>query len=95
MSIESDDAAWARAHRACFQVGPLVEMRGSQKIQVGFTIDLYAALPVDKAAGAERSEGVQAPLGAPAHDHRVAPPAGGEHGARGDRAPADRGLPAR
>jgi hypothetical protein len=56
MSTESDDAAWARTHRACFQVLPLVEMRGNAKIQVGFTIDLYASLPVDKAAGAERIE---------------------------------------
>jgi hypothetical protein len=56
MSTESDDAAWARAHRACFQVGPLVEMRGKEKIQVGYTVDLYAALPDDKAPGAERLE---------------------------------------
>ena len=56
MSTESEDAAWARAHRACFQVGPLVEMRGKEKIQVGFTVDLYAALPTDQAPGAERIE---------------------------------------
>jgi hypothetical protein len=56
MSTESDDVSWARAHRACFQVGPLVEMRGKEKIQVGFTVDLYAALPLDKAAGSERIE---------------------------------------
>jgi hypothetical protein len=56
MTTESDDAAWARTHRACFQVLPLVEMRGNAKMQVGFTVDLYAALPVDKAAGPERIE---------------------------------------
>jgi hypothetical protein len=56
MSTESDDAAWARAHRACFQVGPLIEMRGNQKVQVGFTADLYAGLPMDKAPGDERQE---------------------------------------
>ena len=56
MTTESDDAAWARTHRACFQVLPLVEMRGNAKMQVGFIVDLYAALPVDKAAGAERIE---------------------------------------
>jgi hypothetical protein len=54
MSTESHDAAWARANRACFQIGPLVEMRGKEKMQVGFTVDLYAALPMDKTAGAER-----------------------------------------
>jgi len=56
MSTESEDVAWARAHRACFQVLPLVEMRANAKMQVGFIVDLYAALPADKAAGAERIE---------------------------------------
>ena len=54
MSIESDDVAWATAHRACFQVLPLVEMRKNVKMQVGFLVDLYATLPMDKAAGEER-----------------------------------------
>jgi hypothetical protein len=31
-------------------------MRGNAKIQVGFTVDLYAALPVDKEPGASRIE---------------------------------------
>jgi hypothetical protein len=56
MSEESDDVAWARAHRACFRVGPLVELRGKEKVQVGFTLDLYAELPMDKGPGAERRE---------------------------------------
>ena len=56
MSIESDDVAWASAHRACFQVLPLVEMRRNAKMQVGFIVDLYATLPMDKAAGQERIE---------------------------------------
>jgi hypothetical protein len=56
MSAELDEAAWARVNQVCFQVGPLVEMHGKEKIQVGFTLDLYAALPTDKAAGAERRE---------------------------------------
>lgn len=56
MTAESDDAAWARTHRACFQIAPLVEMRGSETIQVGFTVDLYAGLPVDKTPGKERTE---------------------------------------
>jgi hypothetical protein len=55
MNTEPVDEAWARAHRACFQVGPLVEMRGQEKVQVGFTLDLYAAVPMDKPAGPERS----------------------------------------
>jgi len=55
-SNESDDIAWTRAHQACFEIAPLIEMRGAQKIQVGFTIDLYARLPTEKAAGPEREE---------------------------------------
>jgi hypothetical protein len=56
MSNESDDAAWARAHRACFQIGALIEMKGNEKVQVGFTVDLYAQVPMDKAPGADRIE---------------------------------------
>ena len=56
MSIESDDVAWASAHRACYQVLPLVETRKTAKMQIGYIVDLYAALPLDKAAGEERIE---------------------------------------
>ena len=56
MSSEDDTAAWARLHRACFETTPLVELKGGRQIQVGFTVDLYAALPMDNAPGAERRE---------------------------------------
>jgi hypothetical protein len=56
MNAELDEATWARVNQVCFQVGPFVEMRGKEKVQVGFTLDLYAALPTDKAAGTERRE---------------------------------------
>ncbi len=58
-STENDDVAWARAHQACFEIAPLIEMRGGQKVQVGFTLDLYARLPVEKAPGADRGEEAQ------------------------------------
>jgi hypothetical protein len=58
-SSDSDDVAWSKAHQACFEIAPLIEMRGAQKIQVGFTIDLYARLPVEKAPGTERVEEAQ------------------------------------
>jgi hypothetical protein len=54
VTSEDDTAAWARLHRACFETTPLVEMRGGERIQVGFTVDLYAALPTERAPGAER-----------------------------------------
>ena len=56
MSLENDVAAWAKTHRACFKADPLIEMRGSERLQVGFTLDLYARLPMEKAPGAERRE---------------------------------------
>jgi hypothetical protein len=49
-----DVAAWARAHEACFEMAPLVELVKGRKVQVGFTISLYARLPLDKPAGEER-----------------------------------------
>ena len=33
-----------------------MEMRGKERLQVGFTLDLYAALPTDAAPGPERTE---------------------------------------
>ena len=56
MSTEIDIAAWARTHHACFETTPLIEMRGSERVQVGFTVDCYALLPIDKAPGEERRE---------------------------------------
>lgn len=47
-------AAWARLHRACYEVTPLVEMERGQKVQVGFSVSLLAALPTDVPPGPER-----------------------------------------
>jgi hypothetical protein len=52
--VGSDVEAWARAHEACFEVAPLVEQGKAGKVQVGFTLSLYARLPLDKAPGADR-----------------------------------------
>ena len=54
MTSEFDIAAWARTHKACFEMTPLTEMRGSERIQVGYNVDFYALLPMDKPAGDER-----------------------------------------
>ena len=56
MTTETDNEAWARAHQACFELTPLVEMRGSERIQVGFTVDLYARFPMDKERGEQRTQ---------------------------------------
>ncbi|HEY6548318.1 MAG TPA: hypothetical protein VI589_10445 [Vicinamibacteria bacterium] len=54
MSIDNDVAAWAKAHQACFEAEPIIEMKGSEKIAAGFTLSLYARLPMDVPVGEER-----------------------------------------
>ena len=56
MTSEIDIATWARTHKACFEMSPLTEMRGSERIQVGYNVDFYALLPMDKAPGEERRD---------------------------------------
>ena len=56
MNPEDDIAAWARIHKASFETDPLIEMRGAEKIQVGFTLDLYSLLPMGKGPGEERRQ---------------------------------------
>ena len=41
----SDWPDWARAHKACFDVQPLIEMHKGEKVQVGFELRLYAQMP--------------------------------------------------
>ena len=53
---EADWAAWTRDHRVAYELAPLLEMRGTEKVQSGFTLSLYAAAPMDKPPGAERQE---------------------------------------
>ena len=56
MSLDSDAAAWAKDHQASFESEPLIEMRGTEKVTVGFTLTLYASLPMEKPPGPERRE---------------------------------------
>ena len=53
---DADWVAWTREHRVAYELSPLLEMRGGEKVQSGFTLSFYAAVPMDKAAGAERQE---------------------------------------
>ena len=53
---DSDIAAWAKDHRACFEIAPLLERRGGAMIRIGYTLELYASLPMDKTPGTERRE---------------------------------------
>jgi hypothetical protein len=53
---DADWVAWTREHRVAYELAPLVEMRGSERVQSGFTLSLYAAAPMDRPAGAERQQ---------------------------------------
>jgi len=53
---DAEWAAWAREHRVAFEVAPLIEQHDEQKLQVGFTLSLYAAVPMQLPAGAERQQ---------------------------------------
>jgi hypothetical protein len=56
VTTETDVETWARTHQACFELTPLVEMRGSERIQVGFNVDLYALFPMEKERGEARTQ---------------------------------------
>jgi hypothetical protein len=56
VTAENDFEAWARTRQACFELTPLTEMRGSERLQVGFNVDLYALLNMDTDRGEERGK---------------------------------------
>ncbi|HXY41992.1 MAG TPA: hypothetical protein VEQ10_20115 [Vicinamibacteria bacterium] len=51
--------AWARERRAAFESVPLSEQLQGERVQVGFSLTLYLAAPMDAAAGPERSEAIR------------------------------------
>ena len=56
---EAEWASWAREHRAAFQTVPLIEaVQGGERVQVGFSLTLYVAAPMESAQGAQRMEAV-------------------------------------
>lgn len=50
---EADIQAWARLHKVCFEVSPLIELDRDKKVHVGYTLEFYAHLP-EKPPGPER-----------------------------------------
>jgi hypothetical protein len=47
---------WTREHRVAYELSALLEMSGGERVQSGFSLSLYAAAPMEKAAGQERQE---------------------------------------
>jgi hypothetical protein len=56
---DAEWTAWARKNRASFEVAPLVELRGKERMQIGFALTLYVELPMETAPGKERQEAVR------------------------------------
>ncbi|HSD66831.1 MAG TPA: hypothetical protein VLF95_09030 [Vicinamibacteria bacterium] len=55
---EAEWARWARERRAAFQTVPLVEVVRGERVQVGFSLTLYVAAPLESAPGPPRMEAV-------------------------------------
>jgi hypothetical protein len=53
---EAEWAAWAREHRAAFQTVPLIEVVKGERLQVGFSLTLYVAAPMETAPGGRAAE---------------------------------------
>src|SRR6185295_19699400 len=54
MGSESDVAAWAKTHGAGFEVAPLIEQVRGRRAQIGFTVRLFARMPMDARPQKER-----------------------------------------
>jgi hypothetical protein len=59
VSDTRDWAAWARENRVAFELTPLVERRGEERVQIGYALNLFAAFPMAKPAGKDRQEDAQ------------------------------------
>jgi hypothetical protein len=53
-SPRPDWVEWARTHKACFEIQPLVEVHKGEKLQVGFELFLYAQMPMNAPAAEAR-----------------------------------------
>jgi hypothetical protein len=53
---EGECADWARAHRVAYEIAPLIEMRAGEKMQVGFSFNLYAEAAEEAAESTEVGE---------------------------------------
>jgi hypothetical protein len=54
MGSESDVAAWAKTHGAGFEVAALIEQVRGRRVQIGFTVRLFARMPMDERPQKER-----------------------------------------
>jgi hypothetical protein len=55
---EAEWGAWAREHRACFQNAAMTEAVKGERVQVGFSLTLYVAAPLESTSGPDRMQAV-------------------------------------
>jgi len=55
---EAEWASWSREHKACFQTAPITEYVRGSNVQVGFSVTVYVAAPLESKAGRAREEAV-------------------------------------
>ena len=68
---------WAREHKVCYEVRPLMQNNGEQLVQVGFEFEIAARLPKAAGRGESRQQTTRRLLSAMAQlVHRVFPAEG-------------------
>ncbi len=55
---EAEWAGWSREHRACFQAAAIIEDVRGERVQVGFSVTVYVAAPLESKAGPQREQAV-------------------------------------
>ena len=45
MTQTPDWPTWCREHKGCYEIAPLLESHGGQRVQTGFEVNLFAQLP--------------------------------------------------
>jgi uncharacterized protein YecE (DUF72 family) len=51
---EAEWTEWSRTHKACWEVGPLVDLHEGRKVQVGFEFSIFAQFPATVTSSDER-----------------------------------------
>jgi len=56
---DAECVEWARAHRLAYEITPLIEMRGGERMQVGFNFSLYAEVAEEDAEDTAAGEALK------------------------------------
>lgn len=50
---------WAREHRAAFETSPLVDLIRGERVQVGFSVTVFLAAPMEQPPGPQRQAAIR------------------------------------